>query len=195
MSMTLILWKGPVVEDPEAAESLLAPYYQRQDESAFEPGGELALVRAQLLGLFPFDPNADESSPWADLPGESDRLLLLSLRQGAETPLPAHIVALARKDGLVLYDPQGPDLCLPSDPIEDLVSIPKPTAFEWFKGFAVAAALTGLTYAAWLIPHPWLRWPAVIVAGFFAAAAIFVVGAMIAGVTGLVKLDARDTSS
>ena len=47
----------------------------------------------------------------------------------------------------------------------------------------------GLTYAAWLIPIGWLRWPAVIVAGFFAAAGLFVLGAMIAAALGFIDVE------
>lgn len=192
MSMTLILWKAPVVHDPDEAKKLLEPFYDHEDDGAFEPSGEIALFREQLLSVYPFDPSGNSSSPWADPPEETDRLLLLSIRWSAESPILADVVALARKHGLVLYDPQGPDVFLPDDAIEDLAPIARPTAFEWFKGVAIAVALIGLTYAVWFIPTAWVRWPAVIVAGFLAAAAVFVVGAMIAGVLGLVDVNARD---
>ena len=39
----------------------------------------------------------------------------------------------------------------------------------------------GLTYAAWLIPIGWIRWPAVVVTGFIAAAAWFVLILMLFG--------------
>lgn len=84
-----------------------------------------------------------------------------------ETRLPADVVVLARKFDLVLYDPQGPDVFLSTDPIEDLTAIPRTTAWEWTKAFLIAAGLLALTYAAWLIPLGWIRWPAVIIAGFF----------------------------
>jgi len=51
---------------------------------------------------------------------------------------------------------------------------------------ALAACLCALTYGAWLIPIWWLRWPAVIVAGFLAIAGLFVLGATIAGALGLI---------
>ena len=37
MSMTLILWKAPVLDDPDDAKSLLEPWYERDDDSAFAP--------------------------------------------------------------------------------------------------------------------------------------------------------------
>lgn len=179
MSMTLILWKAPVVADADDARALLQPYYDREDDSAFEPCSDLAAVRAQLLEIYP-DPSAEPDSPWADFPPEeTDRLLLLSIRWSADDRILADIVALARKFGLVLYDPQGPDVFLPDDPVEAPAPDRLPTALERIGSVALAAILVGLAYAAWLIPVAWLRWPAVIVAGFFAAAGLIVAGAMI----------------
>jgi hypothetical protein len=40
--MTLLLWKAPVVDDSDQAEALLKPYYDRGDESAFEPSDAVA---------------------------------------------------------------------------------------------------------------------------------------------------------
>jgi hypothetical protein len=44
MSETLILWKAPVVDDPDEAARLLAPYYDDGDESAFEPSPDVTAV-------------------------------------------------------------------------------------------------------------------------------------------------------
>jgi hypothetical protein len=192
MSMTLILWKAPVVDDPDEAKALLDAWYERGDDSAFEPSEDIALVADLLRSRWPDDYEAEppDNCPWADMPFEqSDRLLALHVRWGADDTAIAAIYVLAKKLGLVLYDPQGPDVFLPTDPI-DLGPVPPPTLFEWFKGVAIAALLIGLTYAAWLIPIGWVRWPAVIVAGFLAAAGLFVVGAMIAGALGIVDVNA-----
>ena len=50
---------------------------------------------------------------------------------------------------------------------------------------AMAVAIAGLTYLAWLIPVGWIRWPLVALGAFFTAAALFVVLAMLAGAFGL----------
>jgi hypothetical protein len=192
MSMTLTLWKAPVTDDPDEAKALLEPWYETGDDSAFEPSEDIALVAGLLRSRWPDDYEAEvpDDCPWADMPFEqSDRLLAVHVRWGADGAAVAAIYVLAKKHGLVLYDPQGPDVFLPTDPIEP-GPVPPPTVFEWLKGIAIAAVLIGLTYAAWLIPVGWLRWPAVIVAGFFAAAALFVVGAMIAGALGIVDVNA-----
>jgi len=188
--MTLILWKAPVVDDPDEAKSLLTPWYVTDDESAFTPSGDLKAVYDILLKQYPFDWDRG-SDPWADPPQVSDRMLVLSIRWGTQIPVLADITALARKFDLVLYDPQGPDVFLSTDPIEELTEIPPPTAWEWFKSLAIPAVLLALTYAAWLIPIGWIRWPAVIVAGFFLAAGLFVSGLMIAAALGFINVNER----
>ena len=191
MSMTLILWKAPVVDDPDEAQALLGPWYETGDDSAFEPSGDIALVADQLRSRWPdsFTGDVPANCPWADMPFEqSERLLAIHVRWGGDDAAVAAIYVLARKHGLILYDPQGPDVILPTDPLEP-GPVPPPTAWEWFKVLAIATVLLGVTYAAWLIPIGWVRWPAVIVAGFFAAAALFVVGAMIAGALGFIDVN------
>src|SRR5215204_5367717 len=48
VSMTLILWKAPVVADVDEAERLIKPYYDSGDESAFLPSADLARVSSEL---------------------------------------------------------------------------------------------------------------------------------------------------
>lgn len=217
--MTLILWKAPVVDDADEARALTAAWYETEDDSAFEPSDDIASLADELRRRWPYrelsneetvarmsqeerqqySPEAlkeiwgvdePEGSPWADLPfWQSGRLLALSIRWGADDEVVAAIYALAKKCELVLYDPQGPDVFLPTDPIEELTEIPLPTAFEWFKAVAIAAFLCAVTYAAWQIPIWWLKWPAVIIAGFLAAAGLFVVGAMILGIFGIIDVN------
>lgn len=188
--MTLILWKAPVVDDPDEAKALLTPWYVNEDESAFAPSTDLQTVHDILLKQYPFDWDRG-SDPWADPPQVSDRMLVLGIRWGTQSRVLADITALARKFDLVLYDPQGPDVFLSTDPIEELTEIPPPTAWEWFKSLAIPAVLLALTYAAWLIPIGWIRWPAVIVAGFFLAAGLFVSGLMIAAALGFINVNER----
>jgi hypothetical protein len=187
MSMTLILWKAPLVDDEDEAQALLEPWYETGDDSTFEPSDDLAAVHDLLLRDFPLDGQGD-AGPWADGPENSGRLLVLSVRWSADNRLLAAIPVLAKKYELILYDPQGPDLFLPSDPLEP-GSVELPTPWEWFKGFAIPVVLIGLTYAAWQIPWGWLRWPAVIVTGFVAAAGLFVFFLMIAGAFGFIGVD------
>ena len=218
MSMTLILWKAPVIDDADEAKALLTPWYEDEDDSAFEPSPDIAVVADELRRRWPYRELSNEEtvarmseterqhyspedltllrgmdepkgSPWADLPfWQSDRLLVLDIRWGAGDEVVTAIYALARARELVLYDPQGPDVFLPTDPIEELAEEPKPTAKDWLSITAMCAFLCAVTYAAWLIPIGWIRWPAVIVAGFFAAAGLFVLGAMIAATLGFIDL-------
>ena len=50
MSMTLILWKAPVVDDPDEAEELTRPWYEIEDDGAFEPSADIAIVANELGG-------------------------------------------------------------------------------------------------------------------------------------------------
>jgi hypothetical protein len=187
MSMTLILWKAPVVDDPDAAAALLRRWYDVGDESAFEPSTDLAAVHEELVRQYPISEGGTD--PWAEPPELTERLLVLSIRWSADNRVLADITALARRHGLVVYDPQGPDVLLPHEPLESLTAVPLPAAFEWLKAVVMAAVLLGLTYAAWHIPVAWVRWPAVAIAGFVAAAGVFVFGAMVAGALGWVRTD------
>jgi hypothetical protein len=191
MSMTLILWKAPPVQDADEAQALLETWYETGDDSAFEPSEALAAVYDELLRQYPMDWEKG-AGPWADGPENTGRLLVLSIRWGGDGRILADVTALARKFELMLYDPQGPDVFLPTDPIEELTDIPPPTPWEWFKGVAIPVFLIALTYAAWQIPIGWLRWPAVVIAGFIASAGVFVLGAMIAGALGYIDVNARD---
>ena len=219
MSMTLILWKAPVVDDSDEAKKLLEPWYQSEDDSAFEPSPDIAEVADELRRLYPYRVLTNEETvaamyeeerreyslealkeirgvehdgPWADLPfDQSERLLALDIRWSADPRVFADITALARVCGLVLYDPQGPDIILPTDPIEELTEFPGFKLVDWLKIGAMVAALSAVTYAAWLIPIGWLKWPAVVVAGFFALAAWFVLVAMMFGRRIMESGDAR----
>jgi len=100
--MTLILWKAPVVDDPDEAKALLTPWYVTEDESAFTPSGDLKAVYDILLEQYPFDWDRG-SDPWADPPQVSDRMLVLSIRWGTQSPVLADITALARKFDSTVY--------------------------------------------------------------------------------------------
>ena len=56
-----------------------------------------------------------------------------------------------------------------------------PKAAEFLRSLAMVAVIGGMTYAAWLIPISWIRWPLVAIGLFFTAAALFVFYLMLAG--------------
>ena len=68
-----------------------------------------------------------------------------------------------------------------------------PSLGDWVKAFAMVAVLGALTYAAWLIPTPWIRWPAVAVGAFFTIAALIIPYAMFVAPRG--KGEAADSSA
>lgn len=219
MSMSLYLWKAPVVDDPAEAAQLVDRYFEHNDESAFEPSPDIAATAEELLQLYPYRVlygkkarafltkdarhdysdeqldelcatgvyEQDEDSPWADLPFEqSDRVLALSIRWSADDEPLHEIQRLAYENKLVLYDPQGPDVHPPGEPVEHGPP-PEPKPEDYVKAALLAVPFAAGTFAAWLIPWGWLRWPLVAIGLFFTAAALFVVYAMVEGQRG--KLD------
>lgn len=183
MSMTLVLWKAPVVDDPDEAKALLQPYYGNEDDSVFEPSADIARVRAELLRRFPDEPSGEReaSSPWADFPPEeTDRLLLLSIRWGADNAIFDATMALAREHGLVLYDPQGPHVQLPSDPIVEAEPLRLGFA-EYAKTLLMVLAGATLFAGGWWLPVPVLNWLLMIVGGFVTSVAVFLLVVLVFG--------------
>ena len=140
--MSLILWKAPVVGDPEAAEALLEAFYERGDDSAFEASEDIARCADELRRRFPDDPSPDppdESSPWAERPfHQSERLLCLTLRPDPGDEILDCIADLAYQHGLVLYDPQGPYL-FPSDGLAEPEAPPGPADWVRFALFTLGS--------------------------------------------------------
>jgi hypothetical protein len=170
MSMTLLLWKAPVVADSDEAEVLLQPYYDRSDDTAFEPSPDVAKVAGELRRRFP----ESDDGPWGDsAPEENDRILFLSIRWGADNAVIDAITELAREHELILYDPQGPDVHLPDDPVEpeEPASPPKLMDYLWLAGMALIAA--GVFWLGWRIDVPVLGWVLMIAGGFFFTVIMF----------------------
>ena len=173
MSMTLILWKAPVVREAEEAEVLLAPFYESEDDSAFEASSDIGATADKLRRLHPWREltNAETiarmseeerrsytpeilkelrgvegGEPWGDLPfWQSEKLLMLDIRWGSDNAAIDDIVRLAREHDLVIYDPQGPSVHLAGDPAPE----ERDLEAEQSPGFGayalgIAVALLGL---------------------------------------------------
>ena len=54
MSMTLFLWKAPVVDDPDEAKRLTEAWNESEDDSAFEPSEDIAKVADELRRRWPY---------------------------------------------------------------------------------------------------------------------------------------------
>ena len=168
--MTLLLWKAPLVDEATEAEALLKPYYDRGDESAFEPSADVAAVARELLRRFP----DGEDSPWGDAPPEeSDRLLYLNIRWSANDAFMDAVTDLAREHELVLYDPQGPDVHPPNEPIDD-TPVPAPSRADRFKLLLLAIPPAALVCFGWWIDVPVLGWLLMIAGAFFFTVVVFV---------------------
>ncbi len=167
----MILWKSPMVDDPEEAEALLRPWIERGDDSAFEASEDIRRCADELLRLFPDRPG-DETSPCADLPsGQSRRLLSLTLRPDAGDDVLDAIADLSWENGLFLYDDQGPYL-FPPDNLAEPEAPPGPADWGRF-------AMFGLGSVGMLALGQWLTVPvldAVLTTfgGFLTAVFIFI---------------------
>jgi glycine C-acetyltransferase len=82
------------------------------------------------------------------------------------------IVELAREHELVLYDPQGPDVHLPGDPV-DSEPVPPMTLVDTLKFVPIGLAAAGVFWLGWRIDVPVLDWLLMIVGGFFFTVVVF----------------------
>jgi hypothetical protein len=179
MGMDLVLWKAPVVDDPDEAERLLKPYYENGDESAFEPSADLTAVADELTRRFP---NAFEGLTDDPTAGTIDRVLILSMSWSVSDEVLNAVVELARKHELVLYDPQGPDITLPTttDPV-DTEPTPTEKLVGYLKIVLMGAAAAGVFWLGWWIDVPVLEWVLMIVGGFFFSVVVFLLYILLFG--------------
>ena len=175
--MTLYLWKGPVTEDPDEAKRLIERWDERGDDSAFEASPEIAKVADELIRRFP----DAEHGPWADdLPAATDRIIYMTIRWGADNAVLDAIAELAYAHGLVLYDPQGPNVGLATDPSMTVPDEPI-RAGDYLTFVAMLVAAVGVFWLGWWIEVPVLNWILMIVGGFFVSVTLFLIAAMIFG--------------
>ncbi|HEX6409468.1 MAG TPA: hypothetical protein VFZ88_02640 [Sphingomicrobium sp.] len=189
MSMSLYLWKAPVIDDPDKARALIDRYYDQGEISVFERSEDVVRTLARIRENYS-DAAGNDDNPWSSWPIEdSDRIIELNIRWSVDGEVLDTIVAIAAEHDLVVYDPQGPDVYRAVDANADNGPIPRPTPWEWFKTFAIPAVLVALTYAAWQIPIGWIRWPLVVVTGFVASAGIFVLVLALLAAVEIIKVD------
>src|SRR3990170_3148685 len=126
MSMTLILWKAPVVREAEEAEALLKPYYENEDDSAFEPSPDIAIVADELRRLYPYWPISGEEVVGAMSEEERGRYTEEGLTE-------------LREAGSVTQDEDGPWADLPFDESDRLLALD----IRWSADNAVIDAAFG----------------------------------------------------
>ena len=171
MSMTLVLWKTPVVDDPDDAEALLGPYYESGDESAFSTSADLERMSHTLFERHPYDDTDD--MPWSDPPMISDRVLTLDIRWGADDGVLDTILELAREHELVFYDPQGPDIhCPPWDEDDPPGELSPPSLGEYARVLVIGAIGVSIVAVGWVASIPVLSWLLIAVGGFVAILAV-----------------------
>ena len=214
MSMTLILWKGPVVREVEDAEALLKPYYDRQDDRGFEASDAIAAFADDLRSLYPWRELTNEETvarmseeeraqwtpealkemrgveggePFATIPfDQTERIVLVDIRWGADDGVVEDVMRLAEEHRLMLYDPQGPDIYPPDEWHTEPTPGPPPqlTAGVVLRCVLMVVPFVAATCAAWFVPWVWLRWPLIAIGLFFTAAALFAAYAVVASSAG-----------
>lgn len=176
--MTLILWKAPVVAEPDDAARLLEPYYERGDDSAFAASPDIAAVSNELRRRFP----DVVDGPWADglPPREVDRVLRLEIRWSADASVLNEIVEVAREHDLIVYDPQGPSFYMPHPvPTGPIAPISRPSMRDHLRIIAMGVVAGGVFLLGWWIQVPVLGWILMLVGGSFLTVIIVLLGILI----------------
>jgi len=176
---SLFLWKAPVVDDTDEAERLLKPYYDREDDSAFQQSAAVSTVSSELLRRFPDRFPDSDAGPWEEAPHETDRLLAVTVWDGAddaEAVIDA-IFELAREHELVVYDPQAPHVRLPGEP--EPGPTPPLSLVDRLQmvliGLVVGLAGAGAFWLGWRMDVPVLDWLLMIVGGFLVTLGVFLI--------------------
>jgi hypothetical protein len=114
VSFDLFAWNVPVPGSAVQGGELLDRFFEGDPET-LGAGTPLQDFRAALVAEYPplEDLAETEESPWAMTPSESDRLVEIHLVWSAGDAVLLRIVELAIQHGVVLYDPQGPDVHSP----------------------------------------------------------------------------------
>jgi hypothetical protein len=117
MSMSLVVWKAPVVADEDEAAALVERW--DDDPTVFDASADVLAFYDALLAKHPsLESYSDEElrdaeTHWSVTPERSDRVVYLDLSWSVSDEMLDDIQALAREHELVLYDPQGPHVHLP----------------------------------------------------------------------------------
>jgi hypothetical protein len=172
MTYDLLVWKSPVVSDQDVARAMV-DVWLADERGPFEASGDVSRFYDALLAKYP--PlesltqelhDTSRSSPWAQTPERSDRVVAMSFVWSVPGEVIDDVFALAREHGLVLYDPQGPDIHLPGGSDEAA----RREGFTWATLVGIAGAL--LAIVAWRLSIPILSGVLVVVGAALALMAI-----------------------
>ncbi|HKY51838.1 MAG TPA: hypothetical protein VJP45_11340 [Candidatus Limnocylindria bacterium] len=111
MSYTLLVWGSPVPDSAREAGELI----KRPSDTTFDATPALVAFVRELLDEFPTIAADPKRSPWSVMPTPSERFVELDFSSRAKDADIERVVALARRHGLVVYDPEGPALYPPPE--------------------------------------------------------------------------------
>ena len=174
MSFDLYAWHTPLTTDEDEAEALFKRYADSDDETVFAQSQSVRNFYEALIRALPPRMSEDvpaEEDPWSVAPMPSDRIVAMHLRWSTPGGTLDTIVDLARRHGLVLYDPQGPSIHSPAldddEPVD--VDIPGQLRQATIAGLAGAAIIYGATFIPWRI----ISWPLMAIGAFLALGTIY----------------------
>ena len=175
MSFDLLVWKSPVVSTDEEARAL-ADRWAESETGPFEPSPDVARFYDALMERYPpLEAFSDEQlrrkpgvTHWSVTPERSDRVVLLNFSWSVPGDVLDDVVTLAREHGLVLYDPQGPNVTLPDG--DDGGTPFGAEGFVWGTLVGIFGAL--LAVVAWMLSIPILSGILVVVGAFLAVMAV-----------------------
>lgn len=176
MSFDLYVWKGPVVATGEEAGELVRRSFTEGDV-VFEPSPDVLRFYEELTERYPPLESFPEAqlvagtavTYWSDSPERSNRVVSMSLQWRVPDGVVEYIGDLATKHGLILFDPQGPDVHRPGVP-DERTPFGAQGAIQ-----ATIAGLAGLALAvaAWFVSIPILSGILIVVGLFFAVMAVY----------------------
>ena len=132
VSYDLIVWKSPPTTDLDEFHARLERFFEADDVDAFDPSQDVTAFYDELLSIHPpLESYAEEEidivrSPWSVTPGRSDRLVDLNMTWSSDW-MATLVPDLAAKHGLMLYDPQGPDIFPPGAATAEAGSASRPS--------------------------------------------------------------------
>ena len=179
MSFDLFAWKTPAVADEAEAAPLIKRYVDTGDDRGFGASSDVASFYDELSRKYPPPEPGTSATPrrdrdrWGIELEPSDRLLVVSMTWNTPDEVLDDVVALARKHGLVLFDPQGPTLHAPEGaPAPDDVAAQVRQALAG-GAFGALLVLVGV-YIPWRI----LSWPAIAIGSFLVVMALYTFGVL-----------------
>ena len=105
MSFDLAVWKSARPLTPDEAQEIYEKLCEDEPPDSVPDCAEMKAFSAELMKRWPEDPSNPEACPFEDV-GPASRFLILNLAGSRAPEVAPQVIALARRHGLLCYDPQ-----------------------------------------------------------------------------------------